>query len=152
MSRKKYVESYIIDSKALGERLRSLRGSMRQEDFAKALGCSQAQISRIENGENLPSHQLLSRISKWSGKPPSWILTGRGVEDYTPQALSFAGEELYDVPEPMRLRSGGGADEEDDLTPEEKRAIDVVMGDPEGRRYLIFLAKFWLSEHEREQS
>jgi transcriptional regulator with XRE-family HTH domain len=60
----------------IGRRIRQLRGfDMNQEEFGKKLGISQSMVSRLEKGE-IPSVELLLRISEVCRKPTDWILKG----------------------------------------------------------------------------
>ena len=65
------------DLVAVGERIRSLRGGERQEDFAAFLGIAQGQLSKIERGKLTPSVAVLLRLRERFGKKVDWILTGR---------------------------------------------------------------------------
>ena len=68
-----------IDWKAVGKRLRELRGyDVRQADFARQLGISQGQLSRYEKGKSEIGAEVLLRISQHSGKSMDWVLTGKG--------------------------------------------------------------------------
>ena len=67
-----------IDWKAVGRRLRELRGfDANQEKFARDLGISQGQLSRYEKGKSDISAEILLRISQRCGRSMEWILTGR---------------------------------------------------------------------------
>jgi transcriptional regulator with XRE-family HTH domain len=67
-----------IDWKAVGRRLRELRGfDTRQAEFARQLGISQGQLSRYEKGKSEIGAEVLLRISKRFGKSIEWLLTGR---------------------------------------------------------------------------
>lgn len=67
-----------IDWKAVGRRLRELRGfEMRQADFARQLGISQGQLSRYEKGKSEIGAEVLLRISQHSGRSIEWVLTGK---------------------------------------------------------------------------
>ena len=67
-----------IDWKAVGRRLRELRGyDVRQADFAQRLGISQGQLSRYEKGKSEIGAEVLLRISQHSGRSMEWLLTGR---------------------------------------------------------------------------
>ena len=60
----------------IGRRIRELRGfGMNQQEFGKKLGISQSMVSRLEKGE-IPSVELLLRISEVFKKPTDWILKG----------------------------------------------------------------------------
>jgi transcriptional regulator with XRE-family HTH domain len=67
-----------IDWKAVGRRLRELRGyDMHQVEFARLLGISQGQLSRYEKGRSEIGAEVLLRISQHSGKSMEWVLTGK---------------------------------------------------------------------------
>src|SRR5713101_2793242 len=58
-----------IDWKAVGRRLRELRGfDANQAEFAKSIGISQGQLSRYEKGKSEISAEVLLRISQRFGK------------------------------------------------------------------------------------
>jgi len=65
-----------IDWKAVGERLRALRGAMTQAQFAKHIGASQGYLSHLEHGEKEIGPEILLRISQLCDKSMEWILTG----------------------------------------------------------------------------
>jgi transcriptional regulator with XRE-family HTH domain len=67
-----------IDWKAVGRRLRELRGfDTKQKDFARQLGISQGQLSRYEKGKSEIGAEVLLRISEHSDKSIEWVLTGK---------------------------------------------------------------------------
>ena len=67
-----------IDWKAVGRRLRELRGfDANQAEFAKSIGISQGQLSRYEKGKSEISAEVLLRISQRFGKSIEWVLTGK---------------------------------------------------------------------------
>ena len=73
MSRKKLL----IDWKAVGRRLRELRGyDVTQAEFAERVGVSQGFLSYAERGEKEIGASTLLRISKEFGKTIEWLLTG----------------------------------------------------------------------------
>ena len=66
-----------VDWKAVGRRLRELRGfDMTQEEFARLLGISQGQLSRYEKGKSEIGPEVLLRIARKFGKSIEWVLTG----------------------------------------------------------------------------
>ena len=67
-----------VDLQALGQRVRQLRGAATQEDFARALNISQAQLSKYELGQSALPLSLLVKLAERSGRTTDWILTGRG--------------------------------------------------------------------------
>jgi transcriptional regulator with XRE-family HTH domain len=67
-----------VDWKAVGRRLRELRGfDINQAEFARQLGISQSQISRYEKGVSEISAEILLRISQKSARSIEWLLTGK---------------------------------------------------------------------------
>jgi transcriptional regulator with XRE-family HTH domain len=67
-----------IDLKALGLRIRQLRGDVTQEEFALTLDISQAQLSKYELGQSALPLGVLAKLVKESGHSADWILTGKG--------------------------------------------------------------------------
>lgn len=65
------------DLRAIGARIRELRGAMLQEDLAGFLGISQGQLSRIERGKLGPTAEVLLRLVEKFETSSDWILTGR---------------------------------------------------------------------------
>ena len=65
------------DLRAIGARIRELRGAMLQEELAEFLGISQGQLSRIERGKLGPTAEVLLRLLEKFGTSADWILTGR---------------------------------------------------------------------------
>jgi transcriptional regulator with XRE-family HTH domain len=76
-SRKKPRQSDIVDWKAVGERIRELRGfHMTQLDFAHSIEVSQSYLSNMEHGRVEVGAAILLRISRQSGRSIEWLLTG----------------------------------------------------------------------------
>jgi transcriptional regulator with XRE-family HTH domain len=66
-----------IDWKAVGRRIRELRGfDTKQAEMADAVGVSQSHLSAIERGKKEPGPAVLYRIAKLYGKTMEWLLTG----------------------------------------------------------------------------
>lgn len=65
------------DLKAIGSRIRELRGDMLQEEFAACLGISQGQLSKVEHGKLGPTAEMLLRLVDKCGRSADWILTGK---------------------------------------------------------------------------
>lgn len=63
----------------IGERIRSLRGELSQQEFADALGFSRAYVSDIERGKTKPSLEVLSAIAAKYRVSIDWIITGRDI-------------------------------------------------------------------------
>jgi transcriptional regulator with XRE-family HTH domain len=70
-----------IDWKAVGRRLRELRGfDLTQKEFARRLGVSQGQLSRYEKGKTEMGPEVLLRAARKFGKSIEWLLTGEELE------------------------------------------------------------------------
>lgn len=65
------------DLKAIGLRIRTLRGDLRQQDLASELGISQGQLSKIERGTLSPTIDVLVRLSQKFQKSLDWVVLGR---------------------------------------------------------------------------
>jgi transcriptional regulator with XRE-family HTH domain len=67
------------DLKALGKRLRELRGfDLTQQEFAQELGISQSQLSKYERGIVAPTAEILFFVKKCFRVSIDWLLTGEG--------------------------------------------------------------------------
>lgn len=61
----------------MARRIREIRGfDLTQSAFAKILGISQAQLSKYEKAQSVPTVELLLKLKSFSGKTVDWILTG----------------------------------------------------------------------------
>jgi transcriptional regulator with XRE-family HTH domain len=77
MSSRKAPARTRIDWKAVGRRIRELRGfDMSQGEFAARIGVSQGHLSYMERGEKEVGPEILLRISREFGKSVDWLLTG----------------------------------------------------------------------------
>lgn len=68
-----------LDTEAIGERLKSVRGRLTQAAFADLLGLERKTVSRYESGERAPDALALLRLLAGFGVDPAWLLTGEGV-------------------------------------------------------------------------
>ena len=66
-----------LDLKAIGARVRALRGNASQEEFAPKVGISQGQLSKIESGRMAPTLDTLIRLASRFEKSLDWIVTGK---------------------------------------------------------------------------
>ncbi len=65
-----------ITGKAVGARIRTVRGAMTQEKFAKVIGVKkQNYISRYEKGR-IPNPNILLKISEFGSVTIDWLLCG----------------------------------------------------------------------------
>lgn len=62
-----------INGQAIGDRLRSLRGSKSQKEVADAIGVTPMAISQYERGERIPNDDMKIAISKYFKKSVSTI-------------------------------------------------------------------------------
>jgi transcriptional regulator with XRE-family HTH domain len=70
-------KEFTVDWKAVGRRIRELRGfDANQAKFAAAIGVAQSHISAIERGKKEPSATILFKIARMYGKTVEWLLTG----------------------------------------------------------------------------
>lgn len=65
------------DLKAIGSRIRELRGNILQEELSADLGISQGQLSKIERGKMSPSMEVLLGLAEKFGKSIDWIVRGK---------------------------------------------------------------------------
>ena len=71
------IASARVDWKAVGRRLRELRGfDVTQQDFAHRIGVSQNHLSTMERGKVEIGAEILLRIGLEVGKSLEWLLTG----------------------------------------------------------------------------
>jgi len=76
-STKKSREKARLDLRAIGRRIRELRGfDMTQDEFARRVGITQSHLSALERGDNEPGASVLVAISREFGKSVDWLLTG----------------------------------------------------------------------------
>jgi transcriptional regulator with XRE-family HTH domain len=66
-----------VDLQGVGARIRQLRNQITQEEFARILRISQAQLSKYELGQSAPPLGVLIRLAEQHGKSTDWILMGR---------------------------------------------------------------------------
>jgi transcriptional regulator with XRE-family HTH domain len=78
MSKPKSTDQFVVDWKAVGRRIRELRGfETKQSDLADAIGIAQSHISAIERGQKEIGAIILLRLARLYGRSLEWILTGR---------------------------------------------------------------------------
>lgn len=65
-----------VTGKAVGARVRAVRGAMTQEKFAKVIGVKkQNYISRYERGR-IPNPNILVKIAEYGNTTIDWLLCG----------------------------------------------------------------------------
>jgi len=65
-------------AKAIGERLRKIRGDVTQAEFSQYLGIAQQQYSRYESGKRIPPDELLLKAAAFAHVDVSQIVAPRG--------------------------------------------------------------------------
>lgn len=77
MSRKNTPKPVSVDWKAVGRRIRELRGfDMTQADLAHRIGVSQGYLSTVEHGQGEVGAEVLLAITKQFDRSLEWLLTG----------------------------------------------------------------------------
>jgi transcriptional regulator with XRE-family HTH domain len=92
-------EYVAIDYKALGSKIKHVRGTATQADFAKQFGITRAEVSKIERGEVRPTAELLYNICLKHHLSLEWMLSGHEP------SLESAQEELFKE-EPVKAEPG----------------------------------------------
>ena len=82
-------EYVAIDYKALGSKIKHVRGTASQADFAKQFGITRVEVSKIERGEVRPTAELLYNICLKHHLSLEWMLSGHEP------SLESAQEELF---------------------------------------------------------
>ena len=82
-------EYVAIDYKALGAKIRQVRGAVTQADFAKQFGIARAEVSKIERGEGRPTAELLYNICLKHHLSIEWMLSGHEPASDPAQADLF---------------------------------------------------------------
>lgn len=62
-----------MNTQAIGETLRKLRGNRTQAEVAKALEISISALSMYENGERIPRDEVKKRIAEYYGRTVQYI-------------------------------------------------------------------------------
>ena len=77
-NRQEKISEPKIDRKGIARRIREIRGfDLNQGEFAQRLNISQAQLSKYEHGQNLPTIEMLLKLQDLSGRSIDWILKGQ---------------------------------------------------------------------------
>lgn len=76
---------YPLIQKAIGRRLRLLRGEMTQAKFAEILGTNQAMLSRYESGSVEAPRAILEKAADHAGTSLEWILLGQAEAPPAPE-------------------------------------------------------------------
>lgn len=92
----------------LFERIKVIRGGLKQEEFAEKLGVSKVTVGRWERGERVPDARDLFRITtEFSEVNPTWLLTGEGPMMRTDGEMARKEEEIIERQELVSLSNDG---------------------------------------------
>lgn len=62
----------------VGERIKTIRGSMQQQEFASLLSIGRTTLIRYEKNERLPDIEFVVKLNLLFKVQPLWLLTGSG--------------------------------------------------------------------------
>lgn len=65
-----------LDAAAIGGRIKTIRGKLTQDEFAKQVGVARSSIVRYENGQREPNAEFLVKMQQVLGVDPLWLLSG----------------------------------------------------------------------------
>lgn len=85
----------------IGERIKLVRGDLKQDVFAQRLGIHKNTVGTYERGVRVPDATLLNRICVEFGVSPTWLLLGQGPMHVNSQGLGHMrhGERSIEVPD-----------------------------------------------------
>jgi len=64
----------------MAQRLRAIRGTLTQAEFAHRLGIHKNTLGRYERGESEPDTQIARQLCTFVGVQPQWLLFGSDME------------------------------------------------------------------------
>jgi len=70
------------------DRLRTLRGELKQAEFARKVGLAQNTYNRYESGERIPDIEVLVRLAARLGVSTDWLL-GLDSKDAVPAPVAL---------------------------------------------------------------
>lgn len=74
--------------KNLSDRLRELRGNLKQAEFCERIGMNVKAYSHYETGRNLPTIEIIAAICKATGASSDYLLGLNTPGDSPPKALA----------------------------------------------------------------
>jgi len=76
----------------IGERIKKIRGSLTQDDFAARLGVKQNTVSTWEKRGTMPNEEMIKKLADFGGVTVEWLLRGepppappRGLQEFAPE-------------------------------------------------------------------
>lgn len=121
---------------AIGKRLRALRGSASQADFAAMFGITRSALANYEMGRSKASDDLINKVAAKFELNPSALKAGPDPSDFEPELQSLVGdgskltEDEWAMVRLLRLLL------EEDL----ESVIATILRCIEGRRDILHLA------------
>ncbi len=93
----------------LGNRIRQIRGSESQEDFAARVGISKGSIGGYERDANSPSAEAILKICSATGTSVEWLMTGEESASDAPHLMAETakGYSQAAAPDPVPSPSAG---------------------------------------------
>ena len=91
-------EYVAIDYKALGSKIKHVRGAATQADFTKQFGITRAEVGKIERGDGRPTAELLYNICLKHHLSLEWMLSGHEPSPESPQEELFKEEPVKSAP------------------------------------------------------
>lgn len=88
----------------ISERIRELRGSASQREFAERIGINMNTLRAYEKGRSFPSSEVLANICSFFDASPAWLLLGEGpmlkAEKLTRELPQNQGKFVGDIEKP----------------------------------------------------
>jgi transcriptional regulator with XRE-family HTH domain len=81
-----------VHSRAIGRRIRSLRGDSSQLDFASMFGITRSTLANYELGRSRPPNDLLVKIAEKSGLSRDYFDSGPELRDFEDELKSLVGD------------------------------------------------------------
>lgn len=67
-------------SNGIGDRIKQIRGTQTQQEFADLIGVGRTTLIRYESGERTPDAEFLIKLNVIYSIQPLWLLTGKGED------------------------------------------------------------------------
>lgn len=99
----------VHDERAVGRRIRFLRGTLSQEEFAAKVGISRPALANYETGRTIPKQKIIDKISEVFEVSSKFLTSGE-----------------VQSPEEFAVSLGLGSNKADELTPDEWAVIRVL--------------------------
>src|SRR3974377_1225085 len=88
----------------ISDRIRHVRGKLKQFEFADALGIPRPNLSRYESGRTPPA-EVLQKIADYGGVTVKWLLTGKeGKNDLEQDRTSGHSKDITPPSPPVEIQ------------------------------------------------